>query len=188
MGQTVIFLFQHPLGDWMPWLLVSAILAVGLGLFSLATYRKKQKVARLRDLTEHDIASDNQREAVLHTYIDRIAELLLQHRLRQSAPNDEARFIARARTLTALPRLDAVRKGSLLHFLYEAHLIDLKTGESIIPLNGADLSGADLREAHLSTIDLSEALLYKARCAQVNLREAKLRKANLSEADLRNAD
>ena len=59
---------------------------------------------------------DNQRETALQEYIDKMSELLLQKNLRESAEEDEVRKIARVRTLTILPRLDARRKGSVLHF------------------------------------------------------------------------
>lgn len=43
--------------------------------------------------------------------------------LRKSKEEDEMRTLARARTLTALSRLDGSRKRSVLQFLYETDLI-----------------------------------------------------------------
>ena len=62
---------------------------------------------------------DNQRETALQAYIDKMSELLLHEKLRDSAKEDEVRNIARVRTLTILPLLDGNRKSSLLKFLYE---------------------------------------------------------------------
>ena len=52
---------------------------------------------------------------------------------------------------------------------------------------GADLSGEDLREAHLSGADLTGARLRGANLHGLDLRGARLRDADLSGADLRDA-
>jgi uncharacterized protein YjbI with pentapeptide repeats len=95
--------------------------------------------------------------------------------LRDSAEEDEVRKIARVRTLTVLPRLDADRKMSVLQFLYESGLIN--KDKLIIDLSGANLFQADLLQANLSNANLSAA----------NLSPANLDGANLSEADLSGA-
>ena len=59
----------------------------------------------------------------------------------------------------------------------------VELGADLADLSGADLGGADLREADLSWADLRGANLSEA-----NLRGADLRGANLSEANLRGAD
>src|SRR5579859_1003255 len=55
-------------------------------------------------------------------------------------------------------------------------------------LRGADLYGADLREANLREADLRGADLYGADLREANLREADLRWANLRGANLYGAD
>jgi|SRR5579859_256293 len=55
-------------------------------------------------------------------------------------------------------------------------------------LRGADLYGADLREANLREADLRGADLYGADLREANLREADLRGANLYGANLYEAD
>ncbi len=72
--------------------------------------------------------------------------------LRRSEEGDEERILARARTLTVLPRLDGGRKGTVLRFLYESGLIH-KDGPII------DLRSADFSEAHLEHVQLPEAHL-----------------------------
>ncbi len=52
---------------------------------------------------------------------------------------------------------------------------------------GADLSGEDLREAHLSGADLTGARLRRSNLHGLDLRGARLRDADLSRADLRDA-
>jgi len=155
----------------------------------------EQKSTQLRDQTERDIALDNQREVALQEYIDKISELLLERHLRESHPEDEVRKIARARTLTVLPRLDGMRKRNVLQFLYESGLIN-KSGP-IVELSGADLWQADLngiylRDAHLGgslcwKVDFSDAFLHGAYLGGIQFREVTWNGADLSEAYLEGA-
>ncbi len=192
--------------DWLQLLIIPAVLAVGGYLFNYTTSRNEQKTTQLRDQTERDISSDNQREAALQAYIDNMSELLLEKNLRKSGEDDEVRKIARVRTLTVLPRLDGLRKRSVLNFLYESGLID--KGKRIVDLSGADLSGADLRGAdlrgaildlaklsgvyldgaYLSGAYLSGAILDGAYLSGAILIGAELSRANLAGADLTGAD
>ena len=152
---------QKTLWDWLALLIIPTVLAIGGYLFNFTTTRTSKEATRQRDQTERDLTSDNQREAALQSYIDKISELLLlEKRLRESQPDDEVRTIARVRTLTTLPRLDNARKGSVLQFLYESKLIE--KDKNIINLSRADLSGAFLSKANLSGADLSEADLSGA--------------------------
>jgi hypothetical protein len=171
------------LWDWLNLLGVLAIPAVvGLGA---AWYTAQQGEVSERE------NKDNQREAALQDYIDKMSELLLAQNLRNASADEEGQKSARVRTLldlrgvpirsgpievqksarvrtlTVLRGLDAERKGSVLRFLYESGLID-KDNRII------DLSYADLRNASLGGADLSGA----------NLRNASLSVANLSVADL----
>ena len=87
------------LWDWLNLLGVLAIPAVvGLGA---ASYTAQQGKVSDREHT------DNQRETALQAYIDKMSELLLHEKLRDSAEEDEVGKIARVRTLTILPRLNA---------------------------------------------------------------------------------
>lgn len=173
------------LWDWLQLLIIPAVLAVGGYLFNFTTSR-----------TERNVATDNQREAALKEYIDQISELLLKEHLGEFKPEYETvRNIARVRTLTVLRRLDEVRKGSVLQFLHESKLIN--GDKSIIDLDGADLSranlrllnlgGADLRQANLSHADLSHAMLNKANLAYADLSGANLKRAHLGDANLSSA-
>src|SRR5260370_5692479 len=146
--------------DWLQLLVIPFVLAVGSYLFIYTASRNGQKAMQLRNQTERDIALDNQHETALQDYIDKLSELLLHEKLRESAPEDEVRKIARVRTLTVLPRLDKHRKRTVLQFLHESGLIDKDKG--IIDLHGADLSGADLIAADLNEADLSGATITPA--------------------------
>src|SRR6266566_1389790 len=89
------------LWDWLNLLGVLAIPAVvGLGA---AWYTTQQGKVSDRENT------DNQHETALQAYIDKMSELLLEKRLRESPPEAEVRTVARVRTITILSQLDARR-------------------------------------------------------------------------------
>jgi uncharacterized protein YjbI with pentapeptide repeats len=175
---------QHAktLWDWLQLLIIPAVLAIGGYVFNLTASRNEQQSTQLRDQTEREITADNQQEAALQTYIDKVSELLLEKQLRESAQDDEVRNIARVRTLTVLPRLDSARKRSILQFLYESGL--LKKEKCILDLTGADLSGTNLRLADLREADLTGAILKEADLRGCDLSEAILKETDLSGANL----
>jgi len=172
------------LWDWLNLLGVLAIPAVvGLGAAWFTTKQAKvsEEASKQQRETELQIATDNQREAALQAYIDKMSELLLKEKLRDSAKEDEVRKIARIRTLTILHRLDVTRKRTVLQFLYESGLIDKNT--SIIDLDGADLSKTNLSHANLKGADLRGAILRGTTLGGANLSEADLSKTDLWGAD-----
>ncbi len=169
--------FNQPsktLWDWLQLLGVLAIpVMVGFGAVWFTTRQGKVTDAANRD---------NQREAALQAYLDKMSELLLHEHLRGSKPEDEIRQIAQARTLTVLHHLDSVRKRSALQFLYETHLIN------IFDWSYADLSKAALSEATLSGANLSRAKLSGANLSGADLTDARFTGADLTGADLTGAD
>jgi hypothetical protein len=96
---------------------------------------------------------------------------------------DSVSAVARALTLTVLPRLDSERKRSVVQFLYESSLIDKPN--PVISLEGADLRGVNLHRAKLQGADLRNANLESANLTVVNLEGADLLNANLKGTDLR---
>jgi hypothetical protein len=165
------------LWDWLQLLIIPVVLAVGGYLFNYTTSRNEQRAAQLRAQTDRDISLDNQREAALQEYFDKMSELLLEKKLRESGENDEVRIIAQVRTLTVLPRLDGKRKGTVLQFLYAASLIN--KNKRIV-----DLSKADLEDTFIIRANLSGANLYGANLEGANLKAALLEIASLFEANL----
>ena len=117
--------------DWMQLLVVPALLAGFAAWFTC----QRERLAR-------DIEESRTREARLQNYFDRMTELILDKALSSSEPGARVRDIARARTLTVVRGLDGERKGALLRFLLEAHLITAP--HPIIKLDRADLRSADL--------------------------------------------
>ncbi len=174
--------------DWIQVLLLPAVLTLATLLFIRAERTNRQKVTQLRNQNERVIAIDNQCEAALQAYLNRMSELLLEKNSRVSAPDTEIWNVARALTLTLLRRLDAGRKGIVLQFLYESGLINKNAGKSMLDLSGADLSGADLSGANLSCAILSGALFVEADLSEAQLMEANLNVAILSGADLSGAN
>ena len=119
--------------DWMQLLIIPFVLAIIALLFNLAMSRNEQNITEQRyrnDLmiteqryqNDRELAADKEREDLLQAYLDRMSDLLLNDHLRTSHPSDEVRYIARARTLTVLSRLDGGCRSSLLLFLYESEL------------------------------------------------------------------
>jgi uncharacterized protein YjbI with pentapeptide repeats len=195
------------LWDWLQLLAVLAIpLVVGFGVAwftriqqlrdqeheklqrerdqQLASQRaeREKKAAEQSAQTERYIAQDNQQEMALQAYIDKMSDLLIHEKLRESAEEDEVRKLARVRTLTILTRLDSDRKRNVLLFLNEAGLLYMD--KRIIDLSHADLSHANLRNVNLSQVNPSFANLHNADLSGAYLIEANLSFANLHDAKL----
>jgi uncharacterized protein YjbI with pentapeptide repeats len=196
--------------DWMDLLIVPLVLVViGLVFTMLQDARQQdlenqraeqaQKIENQRAEAERELAVQRAQDEALQAYLDQMSGLLLVRNLRASEEDTEVRTLARARTQTALERLDPSRKTALMQFLVEADLLRRVDGrDPIISLRGADLSdamlfnaelsGANLRFANLSEADLSGASLRGADLFLANLRGARLRFAGLSGATLIQAD
>jgi uncharacterized protein YjbI with pentapeptide repeats len=169
------------LWDWLQLLIIPAVLAITALLFNMATSRNEQRLTIQRDKTAFNLAVNTQREDRLQAYLDKMSELLLTGKLRKSGLNDEARYIARARTLTVLSQLDGdgERKKTVLQFLYESNLIKKSVDSDIVSLEGADLSGGDY-----SLLTLQNANLHKVFMVNVTLDEVDLSGTDISNADL----
>lgn len=197
------------LWDWLDLLIVPAVLAVGGALFTWTQRKTDREAEKRRAETQRDLAAERERENALHAYLDKMTELMLEKDLRSSKKVDGVRYIARARTLTTLHRLDGMRKGVLLQFLCDSGLINKEvtdSGEVGEPpvylfeadlrganltrarLNGANLAFADLRGADLRWADLSKADLTGARLQGADMRRAVLVETDLHEADLSKTD
>lgn len=175
------------------WLGLAGTLAIPVLIVILGNQfqRKDQRRVEEQARTEKDIANDNLRDAALEAYIDRMSELLLDGKLISSNDNDPCRDVARTRTLTVLRRLkdDGERKARVLHFLYDAGLLDSGGKAPFIDLRDADFSGANLIDvtlhgANLMGANLEGTNLKKANLMAANLEGAILVRTNLMEANL----
>ncbi len=174
------------LWDWMELFVIPTVLGIGAFYLNRSERESDRQRAEERAKVEREIATDRQEEIALQSYIDRMADLLLNKKLR-TTKTKEVRDVARTRTLSVLRGLDANRKTLLFHFLMESKLIGIE--KPIIELSGANLRGAYMRGANLSRADLSGADLNGADLRYCNLSGASLRVgtaqgANLSRADL----
>ena len=156
------------LWDWIQLLIVPVAIA-GVGLWF-----NRQQRARELESTEQ-----RAQDEALQTYLDQMGQLLLDKDtpLRQSKEGDDVRTLARAWTLTVLPRLDGFRKRSVVQFLYESGLI---TKDHVV----IDLTGAHLAAVNLTSVNLKEANLHGAYMARANLTDARLSEADLGDAKL----
>ncbi len=165
-------------------LLAALAIPVVVG-FGAAWFTAQQGKVSARENT------DNQREAALQAYIDKLSELLLKEHLGCELPStkgeltqkeEEVRKIARVRTLTALEQLDGKRKRIILLFLHESELID--KDKTIIALNGANLDGADLNAAYLEGANLDGVSLKRTDLTAAYLHAASLHGAIIDKAFL----
>jgi uncharacterized protein YjbI with pentapeptide repeats len=202
--------------DWMQLLVVPVALA-GIGFwFAIQQDARQNDIEDRRAQAERDLAEQRADDDALQAYLDQIGTLLLERNLRSSIEDNateesqEARSLARARTLTVLRRLDSSRKSEIMQFLLESDLvnrggnivyggasstwlqgseskpvIDLDRADLVgIHLSEPDLAGAGLNEADLSDAYLWAAVLVRAELTEADLGGAKLRYAQLSSAEL----
>jgi hypothetical protein len=180
--------YDITLWDWLKLLVVPAVIAGG-GIW----FNRQQRDREL------EIAERRTQDEALQAYLDQMSDMLLpktdQPSLYKARPGDSLSSVARARTLTVLPRLDGDRKARVVQFLYESVLIT--RDHPVLALRGANLSRANLYRANLSGANLYRANLYRANLygtdlhradlSEANLRRATLFAANMSGADLRGA-
>jgi hypothetical protein len=164
--------------DWLALLIVPIVLAIGGYLFTRSDNRATRAAAERR-------AQDD----ALQAYLDNMSGMLIpskdQPSLYDEHPPGSLSSVARARTLTVLPRLGQDLKARVVQFLYESDLIT--ENRVIVNLKGANLSYANLSYADLSKTDLSYADLSGANLRKADLRGTDLLGANLSYADLSEA-
>jgi hypothetical protein len=129
------------LWDWLKLLIVPAVLAIGGYLFTRSENRATQAAAERRAQDE-----------ALQAYLDQMSAMLIPNKdqpsLYKAYQGDSLSSVARARTLTVLPRLDGNRKARVVQFLYESGLIT--KDRPVLDLRGADLRGANLGGAIIS--------------------------------------
>src|SRR5438132_6202059 len=110
------------LWDWLQLLIIPVVLAVGGFWLNQIQKSREEKAteqrakiereaAEKRAEIEREIAWDDQQEATLQEYINKMSELLLDRDLCKSTVKDEVRKVARVRTITVLPRLNGKHKG-----------------------------------------------------------------------------
>ncbi len=179
---------EKTLWDWFQ--LLGAVAIPIVVVFVSVGYSHDLQIARDQQQQAVASARDQQRQTTYDTYLDHMSNLIISQKLPDSKPGDGVRTLAHAYTLAALEVLDPIRKGQLLHFLYDAHLVDqhVVVGLQGANLIGANLSGVNLSDANLSSANLSYANLSSANLSGADLSYAKLSGANLSGANLNGAN
>ena len=143
--------------------------------------------------TELAIEDERQQDTALENYLEKMSDLLINKHLGEASDGDPVRAVARAWTLTILPRMTPRRKRQIVRFLSESRLgrksQKVKTTQQpIISLLAADLNTADLRGLYLKGAVLEHAHLRGAHLERAKLIQANLKNADLSEAHLSGAD
>jgi uncharacterized protein YjbI with pentapeptide repeats len=187
------------LWNYLELLIVPAALALGVYWLNLRQDERHQQDEDNRSRRESeaqaaqvkhalDVENERAQDEALREYLDQMSRWLTDKDtpLSEAQSDDNLRVVARARTLTVLPRLDSWRKRSVLQFLYEAKLINRE--HPVVSLEGADLSHAALSKMNLSEVDLSGSMLLGAQLDEATLKNANLSRANLSRAVLVDAD
>jgi len=185
-SQDKVLLQAKTLWDWSQLLIVPLILAGGATFFTLWSTRAERQIAQQRYERDQELALDKQREDLLQSYLDRMADLLLEKGLRDSQPSAEVRKVARTRTVSTLIQLDGKRARTIFVFLNEAQLTE--EPDPILSFEDADLSNAKWSEGNLSGFNLSKANLNGANLSGTKLNGAKLNGAKLNGADLSGAN
>lgn len=168
-----IYQSSKTLWDWLQLLLVPLILAIVAYLLNESQQKRQRETEQ-----------NKQNQSTLDSYFDRMTELLLKEKLKESPVDSEARALARTLSLTALRNLDGKRKGQVIQFLYESKLIFTGKGKTIVYLEMADLTEADLSGLHLENVHLNTCNLRKANFKGAWLKGANLNMSKLQEADL----
>ena len=185
--------YDKTLWNWLQLLIVPAVIA-GVGIWFNRQQQERQLQANLeQQKRELEVADRRAQDEALQAYLDQMSQLLTDkdRPLHTTQPGNSLSTVARARTLTVLPRLAGNRKAQVVHFLYESGLI--AKGRPILDLSDADLRGvnlgeANLRGANLGGANLSWALLIKALLIEADLHGADLSEALLIETDLHEAN
>ena len=189
--------------DWLQLLLVPLLLA-GIGYwFTASQHDSEQRIADANRLADIARQVDQQREAALQAYLDRMSDLLLGNNtgkdslsLASALSTDEVSQVAQAQTFTVLRNLDGQRKGIVLEFLYDAKLLGYPYPEDsnaifkppILTLGLADLNMMILTNTALPGVVLSYTHLRNADLAGTSFRHANLTGADLEGADLAGTD
>jgi hypothetical protein len=182
------------LWDLMELLIIPVVLSVGAYLFSRAERARELRINAEQSKRDREAALDQTREIALQTYFDRMTELIIEKKLRESKSDDEVRAIARIRTLTVLEQLDGMRRGILLKFLYESGLIFRKhkddngiEKEPVIKMRGANLGDVIMMGGKFENIDLAGARLRKSYWIDTDFENAMLIDTDFTEANFVNA-
>ncbi len=184
--------------DWLNLLIVPLVIALGGFILNKKMKETEIEISTNERKLDREIANERFAENSLQIYFDRISELLTKMNLREEHVDSDVVRIARARTLSLLNVLDGRRKGSVVQFLSETHLlegreVDGKYKYPPILLGYANLKfmiikNSTISNAHLHYVDMSHADLSGTCFDGVILQEAIVKNANLTNTSFENAN
>lgn len=149
---------------------------------------------RLERKTDRENVKDNQREALLQSYIEFMTRLVLEKGLSESKEGDKVREIAQVKTETTYQQLDPKRNESLVKFLSRLGLVQGEYGgmeeghDPIIMLVGINLKGVRFIELNLRGAVLIAAVLRDTKLIGIDFSGAILNHTSLAGADLSNTN
>jgi uncharacterized protein YjbI with pentapeptide repeats len=181
--------------DWLQLLIVPAVLAGGLAFYQhVQSDRQQRQQDALTRLSLSQAVEANQ-NSLFQSYVDKMSALVGD--LLVSKSTDAIRQVASDLTSGFVSTMDGRRRGEVVVFLQDSHLLGDSTASHPLPrlvdlshadLGGADLKGADLRGADLTGAQLTGAQLTGARLNYVDLDGATLDQASLNDAILDSAN
>ena len=187
------------------WLLLLGVLLMGAASgywlseqHNAARYQEvENELVKLEQELQGERRSQNAAE--LQAYFEQMTHLLLERNLRASGAASEVQGLlgaseadsevlrlARARTLAIVTNSDAEGNRSVTRFLTDLDLV--KGSDSVRLLRQAHLAGADLGGAFLPAADLTTSLLRDANLSGAMLVSTDLSGAVLRDAELRSAE
>lgn len=163
------------LWDWMDLLLVPLSLSFAVIYINQISQKREQ-----------EREEDQKREQALQDYFEEISGLLLEHHLYSAKQNDDVRFIAMALTNNVLARLDGVRKGLVLNFLFALDLIRCNIGSDWSVETTADRPRpvVAISKANLSDLSLPRGIWQGAQATRIYITDSDFTDANLFDANL----
>ncbi|CAF4020713.1 unnamed protein product, partial [Rotaria sordida] len=166
--------------------LVSLILPINIGIFTLVTTLQNRHIASEEREQDQNQAQDQQRETVFVNYINDIA----RYRDKNSGSlnnNSNKLLYTRTKTLTALRKLDIVRKKHILLFLKESSLLSNDT-QSLwfgADFNRIKIDGNDCRFSNATFwgVQFQYASLTNCQFENVIFRDTNFNHATLTQCD-----
>ncbi|MEL4894899.1 pentapeptide repeat-containing protein [Crocosphaera sp. Alani8] len=146
-----------------------------------------------------EINEKNHQDEILENYLESMEKLLLDYKLSNDDGDNQARNVARFKTLTVLRRLTSnpeQDKSIILKFLRDTELIQFKNNDhetsklrlAFCDFQKANLGGIELEIANLIAVNFIGASFKKANLRGSVLIAADLRKTDFTKADLRKVD
>lgn len=137
----------------MQLLIIPVVIGVAGLWFNWAQDARQREDTQARVQAQLEAEQERTQEEALQQYNNEMRSLLLEENLLGSQKGDAVRELAHARTLGVLHILDTDRKRIVVLFLRETSLIS-SYKDPIVDLSGADLRGANLKDARLVNTSL----------------------------------